>query len=201
MNSGLPPHEKYRALLESVRQRYGYQAVIVDSSKSLEGISQLTPGAAAHGIAPSDIHVIFTLKVVRSFVASSLRQSGQRRTLPAVLRAMNLWLAANRAFLSHLETAGLEVSINLYEHLCRDPQAFLRRECKRAGLSPPTDLPTTGASQAHIVLSNKGFLSNDPSRIRYDSRWITDDRINRAYLLHAPARAFNHRMHRLARLT
>jgi hypothetical protein len=198
LNTTLAPSEKYRILLESVGRRYGEQAVIVDSSKSLEGLSHLTAGAAALGIPPSDIHVILTLKDVRNFVASSLRQSGQRSTVPAVLRAMNLWLVANRTFLRHLETAGLEVSINLYEHICRDPLAFLRRQSERANLPPPTDLPTTGVSQAHIVLSNKGFLSNDPSRIRYDSRWLTDDRINLAYLLHAQARVFNHRMHRLA---
>jgi len=166
--------------------------------RSLHGLSQLIAAAGALGIGLQHIHVILTVKDVRSFVASSLRQSGQRSTLVAVLRAFNFWLAANRGFLRYLEQAGIEVSINRYETLCPDPLAFLRRQCERVGLPAPHELSTAAAGSSHIVLSNKGFLLNNRSEIRYDSRWMMDDRINLAYLLHAPARAFNHRLHRLA---
>lgn len=198
LESELPPQDKYRILLDSVCRRYGDDAVIVDSSKSLEGLTHLLAGAAALGIDRRNIHVILTVKDVRSFVPSFLRQMGQRSTLPAVLRGMNYWHAANRGFLRHLEEAGMEVFINRYETLCADPLAFLRRQFERAGLPTPQDLQPAAAGTSHILLSNKGFLLNNRSEIRYDSRWMMDDRINLAYLLHAPARAFNHRLHRLA---
>ena len=191
--------QKYKHLFQHIRTTYGDNLVVVDSSKSLDTLAMLLQQHEQMGFNATDIHVIYTLKDVRSFTASIINKQGQAKSLLSIVRCFNYWLKVNRAMLDFVETHTGPVSINLYEHLCADPDAFVR-----AQMAPL--LPANGAaadpltmSGAHIAMGNKDFVMRNIDRVRYDSRWYLNDRIHLVYLLHAAARQFNHRVHKVAR--
>lgn len=195
LKSDAPMPEKYRKLFLHVARTQGDDAVIVDSSKSLAALNVILDAGSDLGISSKDVFVIFTIKDVRSFVASMIRKQGASRSLISIYRCFNYWLGANKKILSSLRKMNVDIAINLYEELCANPAGFVSQQLNRAGLSEPMLLPDLRQATSHVAMGNKDFILRNSNHVRYDSRWFHDDLVNLVYLLHPSARSFNHHIH------
>ena len=182
--------DKYRALFEYVCSTRGDDVVIVDSSKSLPALDVVLEAVQALGLPKKDILLIHAVRDVRGFVCSRANSQQASRSFIGLWRMFNLWLGSNREIKEHLKDRSLASRLVLYERLCTDPTATVKR------LLDGIDVPhSCGRSElggdSHIVMGNKNFTMRNRSRVRYDTRWFTDDLLNLFYLLHWPARRFN----------
>ena len=190
LNSDLPMLKKYKSLTEHIRSVIGEETVLIDSSKSLEVLRALIDGRSALDIPLCDISVVFNVKDVRSFVMSLESKSDVKRSFISVYRSFNLWLGANKQFLDYLKNSDINFSINLYERLCSDTEAFVATQLEKHNLGLWETMDVSH-NNSHIAMGNKNFVMRNRARIQYDSRWYHDDTINLVYLIHGKARTFN----------
>lgn len=188
--AGPAPTERYRRLLERLRHRYGDDAVVVDSSKTLASLELLLAERRAIGLGDGELRVVLAVKDARSFVASALGKRGARRSLLATARAFRWWHAANRELFAAVERSGAPFAPSLYERLCWAPDEHCAELAARLGLQPVAP-PAAGRPRAHIAIGNKDYLNHTRGRVRYDDRWLRDDRIQLVYLLLPAVRRFN----------
>lgn len=179
--------EKYGALVSYIRETRGDAVIIIDSSKSQTVLESLLQEISGWRVSRKDFLPIFNIKDVRSFSASVIAKMNTRRSVVAILRSFNWWLAENRTFMEFIETEYPDFVLNSYERLCADPESFCRAVSQRLDLPRGDDRD----GESHIAMGNKNFLNQNRARISYDARWHDDRLIKLAYLLHHKARAFN----------
>ena len=199
LNSKTPMISKYKRLFTYVRERLGEDAIIVDSSKSLDTLEMLVEGSNDLDILPTDIYVIFTIKDVRSFLVSMVNKHDTKKSLVSVYRGFNYWLGANKQILNYIDANNINASINLYEELCTDPSRFIDMQTARVGCIDQADEIDIRKNTSHIAMGNKNFILRNRNKIQYDSLWYNDDVINLVYLIHGKARAFNKYIYSLNR--
>lgn len=197
LNSTNAMIDKYKCLFSHVKDVYGDDAVVIDSSKSLETLEMLIDHYGSLDISLTDIFVVFTIKDVRSFSASIVNKSDSKRSLRSILRSFNYWNGANKNILDYLRNNKLNFSINLYEELCADPTAFVNKELARAGCAELVGGLDINKDYSHIAMGNKNFIMRNRNQIKYDSRWFYDDLINFSYLIHNKARRLNKNIYAL----
>jgi len=121
LNLNLPLVEKYAALIRFIRQHFGDDVLVTDSSKSVEALEALRSALGIESASQDRFGLILVSKDVRSFRASMKRKSGGKGLLSA-FRSMNYWAHANTTWLKYLATdPAMPYRISLYEHLCLDP--------------------------------------------------------------------------------
>ena len=197
LENQLSRRERYQLMLERARSMYGDDAIIVDSSKSTQGLEFVRENQAWLGLGGRDLLVVAAFRDVRGFVASQLARAPTRGRSPRrVLALMRLWLHENRRLLERLESGAIPYTPSLYEAVCRDEGAGVAERIHAEGF-PRLD-PSLDHDDGHIALGNKNFLHRNRHRIRYDDRWFTEDGINLVYQLYAPVRKFNRRLYTLA---
>ena len=192
---------RYNKLLSYIRKTHGDETIVVDSSKSIDGLAILIENAGTLGISPTDILVILTIKDVRSFSASIMNKHDSKKSLISVVRSFNYWLGSNKRMLDYIKASNVNFSINLYEELCADPSGFINKQLARVGRMTQTGEIDIKKNTSHIAMGNKDFVMRNRERIKYDSRWYHDDLINFIYLFHRKARAFNKYIYALQRAT
>ena len=196
LNSNLPIVEKYAALIRFIRQHFGDEVLVTDSSKSVEALDALRSALGIESASQDSFGLILVSKDVRSFTASMKRKSGGKGLLSA-FRSMNYWAHANTTWLKYLATnPSMPYRINLYEHLCLDPLGQINGLLAMLEEAPLSSLDIAN-TRSHIAMGNKDFLMRNRSRVRYDQRWFTDDAILMAYLINGSARSLNHRFYRM----
>lgn len=191
LNSNIPMIRKYKKLFSWIRQSQGEDSIIVDSSKSLSTLKMLLGNCSDLEISRSDILVIFTIKDVRSFVASRMNKNDAQRSFANIFRDFNYWLGANKGILDYINDNSIAACINLYENLCSDPINFFNSQLNRAGILEKHSDLDINENTSHIAMGNKNFVMRNRDQIIYDLRWIYDDKINLVYLAHTKARTFN----------
>lgn len=188
--------ERFQLLVDRVRSEYGEEAVIVDSSKSLPALNFIRDNLPALALDSEDLLVVMAVRDVRGFVTSQLaKHKTAERSLRGVHALMRLWLNENRRFLSILEDNEIPHLLSLYEDICSDGGMGISNRVHARGF-PKLD-PSLPRSDSHIALGNKNFLHRNSERIRYDSRWFLEDRINLVYQFYPTVRKFNRRLYGL----
>jgi len=193
-HSGLKSNEatpnKYLRLVSVVTKLYGDDVIIVDSSKSITGLTNWLNYTGENGLDAVDIHVILAIKDVRSFAASMVRKANNRYSPLSVVRSFNYWLGGNRQLLNFLSDSGIEYQLSLYESLCADVEKELSRISR--GAIDATKLSTNiSHKKSHIGIGNKSFILRNRSKIRYDDMWRLNRTIKSTYLLHRRANKLN----------
>lgn len=186
-----PLKDKYRKLLDHVRSTRGEDAVIVDSSKSVDSLKLLVEYHHDLGISLADILVVFTIKDARGFVTSMINKQEAKRSVVSVVQGFNYWTGANRGILAYLQSQGIDFRLNLYEHLCADPESYFRNQWSRAGLAIPVGGADMVATNSHIAMGNKNFVMRNRDRVEYDDRWTRDSLVKTVYRFHSKAKSFN----------
>jgi hypothetical protein len=192
--SELPRIERHRRLVAHAREVFGERAILFDSSKSLYALEFLLAHGPRVGLEPEDLEVLFAVKDARGFAASILAKRGGESSLVAAMRAMRWWRRSNAQLLAALERSGVRFAISRYEDLCWSPDEQCDRLVEALGL--PFSPPPEGGPVPHIAIGNKDYLNHTRGRVRYDARWLHDERIQLAYLLSPAVRRTNRELSR-----
>ncbi len=196
LNSNDSLVNKYRFLIDHIRNSVGEDVCIVDSSKSLNVLKTLIDNHSIINIPLENFLVIFNVKDVRSFVMSIMNKSDAVRSFSNVFRSFNLWVGKNIQFADYLENRNVNFSINLYERFCSDPDLFIGNQIENVGLTLHKRLDVSH-NNSHIAMGNKNFIMRNRSKVKYDFRWYNDELINFIYLIHRKARILNKKMYLL----
>lgn len=195
-DSDLPMPDKYARLIEHTRSRHPECGWLVDSSKSTKTLNMILSNHEHIGLRPQDIFVVLLTRDCRGFAASI---AAKRGSLISHLRTFNWWVGAQNRFLDILKQKQVSHHCVHYEKLCASPQQVVDDMLVACGAGVP-DGSASPMERSHIAMGNTGFKFRTREGIRYDSRWMRDDRISLAYLLHWPARRLNHRLYETDRV-
>lgn len=175
----LPMGDSYRQVIEEAGRAHGTGVVLVDSSKDLPVLREVT------GIMQKQFSVLFLLKDVRAYAASAAdadKEPGATAVKDALRRSSFLralqWYQRNRAFADYLRESGLQFMQLGYEELCFRPELILGKICQFAGVPFDGAMLTPTRSNSHILRGNP--MRWDPTRrkaIMYDNRWFYRPRI------------------------
>ena len=175
----LPMAESYRPLIERARAVHGPDTVLVDSSKDLPVLREITD------IMEKQFRVLFLLKDVRAYAASAADADpmpGSTAVMHALRRSAFLralqWWQRNRSFADFLHESELEFMQLGYEELCFRPELILGKICGFAGVPFDAAMLSPTTSNSHILRGNP--MRWDPGRrkaIVYDNRWFYRPRI------------------------
>ncbi len=161
----ISPVLRYRKILEMATEIYGSDIVVVDSTKTTEGLD------IAVEAVPS-LKTIHLVKDVRSFVYGVQRR--QKKAAPwwgAIYSAY--WWHANRNIDRTIAELGLKSIRVGYEELCFDEAALLKRVYNFANLLAETALASSGPGRNHLAIGNRMKVSADlAGDLTYDHRWL-----------------------------
>ncbi len=188
--SDRPPVEKYRILLEYVREKCGDETIVLDSSKSLNYLKTLIQVLDESGFSRDDLFIIFSIKDSRNFVKSLVSKQDTDRSLISIIRTFNLWSGSNRQFLEFFDNAELTFYLSLYELLCDKPSGLMSTVSSWSGRKVGSN-SSIDHNLSHIAMGNKNFIMRNRDRLMYDSRWCDDKFVNLVYRFHYSNRHFN----------
>lgn len=171
--------------------------MLIDSSKSLYALEFLLAHRQRFELGLEDLTVLFAVKDARGFAASILAKQEGATSLVAAMRALRWWRHANAEMLAALDRSGVRFAISRYEDLCWSPDEQCDRLVEALGL--PTGAPREAGPVPHIAIGNKDYINHTRGRVRYDGRWLHDDRIQLAYLLSPAVRRTNRELFRRRR--
>ena len=192
LNSDLSIADKYRALFSHIKQTCGSNKLVIDSSKTIEAFKKVEPVIEDKNLV-TKIHIVFTCKDVRGFAMSIMRKNNSS-SLFQIYQSFNWWLAANQRWLSFLEQGSYAYTVNLYESLCRSPQALVEQVMGKA----INENGLNGLGVSHIAMGNKDFTMRNSNHIKYDDEWRFNWKIKLIYFFHRRARKLNSRLYQLA---
>lgn len=185
--------KKLQILLNTFRENFGENAVVVDSSKSMKFVDQLRE---LDFVRVKTVHLI---KDVRSYTVSqfnNISRKGRDKngifgdTLKAFL-FFRRWYKKNRA-LEELMKGGLEHMKISYEELCLYPGATFRRMEEFCGLENGALNQSLQQSSSHIISGNRmRNLEEKTDQIRYDYRWLSSDKWVIPYVFYRKVRQYN----------
>ncbi len=195
-DAGADYAQRYRAVLDQVREFHGPGTVIVDSSKSLTTLPRLLAATCAGGaLAGTQVLVLHLFRDPRGSAARRRAELG----LLGTVRHFRLWQGLNAQVLAGLQDLNCQVLPVSYEQFCWNPDAELGRIYRALGLDVPHSLPAQPLS-SHVGRGNG--VRQDSARatvVRYDARWFEDPLSQLLYFLVPGVRALNRRL--LAALT
>jgi hypothetical protein len=182
----------YEVFLDVVRENYGNDVIVIDSSKSIQSLDALRQARNA------DVHVVFTMRDVRGWMNSIRKAEKLKRELPwgkifepdfrffwlsyirhNILRSIPLWLPhewmlRNLRLLRKIRKSTFPWLKISYEELVFYPdKTVIRIEQFLKSESETNRLP--GNSQAlHIIRGNRtAFQSSPKDPLKYDSAWMS----------------------------
>jgi hypothetical protein len=173
--------EKIEAILEFLKNLYGKDIAIVDSSKnSYPYIEYLKDN--------HDLQLIFLTRDIRSWSYSRHLSSGK-----TVLYFIFRWYFENLKLLTRIKDMGAKISTVGYEELSLYPEQVLRGLTAEAGLKYDDRMLQPGLTQSHIISGNIARVDSEKrKKWVYDARWFTSIRV----LLNAPVYLLFYRINR-----
>ena len=202
---------KYEALINHFYKQYDDDIRIVDSSKYLSSLEDLS---AIKGI---DIKVLHLMKDVRAFCLSHRRSSAAEidiGRLPKLLNSKEFslwtyertikspsylfwkWYLRNQSQIRAINKLGHSYLSISYDQLAQSPAAEMQRISEFLDLAPiPADKLVPRQSTSHIFLGNPMIGSPEKMEaIRYDDRWKDSDEWQRAANIFGAIMDFNEKM-------
>lgn len=181
---------RYRALADGFRQRFDDKAVMVDSSKTPEGLT------AAIASGAFDIHVLHLVRDVRSWLVSQRKSYARNgvatwqanRARDGLLKGTakyaartplvdaRRWQAVNRAIEGIVETNALPSLPVSYERLCFDTGAVKTEIENFLGVRIASYGDAGARADNHSIFGNRMRFEPEKLReIRYDNGWMRDN--------------------------
>ena len=180
--------ERYRIVLARVKDLYGPQMAIVDSSKQVANFAILSKE-----LPELQLLVLHNIKDVRAFTISMIDNAVRRKSAVASPERIFLeWYRANRA--AHLEVCkaqGRPPFRLTYEAICFATQTVADRTAEYLG-EPYIEPGTPLKGRRHIISGNRFRLSESAAtNIAYDCRWFGRSEWLRPYVLMPMIRKYN----------
>lgn len=186
--------EKYDCLVATAKNLYGEETVLVDSSKSINGLKNWLQYAAHTNWPKHHISVVFAVKDARSFVASMIRKNPPSSSLINIVRHFNYWVGANQELQRYLAAEQIDFHLSLYEQLCAEPAAVLARIS--SGVVDPSQLAVNiDHNDSHIGIGNKAFIMRNRKHIVYDDSWRAHKPLQWLYAMHPKAKKLNRQLY------
>jgi hypothetical protein len=198
---------RYTRLLNAVAAARGTQAIVVDSSKSLDVLRHLATAF------PGRVKAVFMIMDVRNYLDGILRRADATeswhflpkrhrggplgligRLLPLSWLYLIRWARHNAAMARFLEEGDIPDFRLGYEELCLDTEA--NRKALGVFLGIPEAAPQAAAPDHHVLMGNFTYLRADADKdIRYDMRWFHSRRTGPwLTLMTAPLMGMNRRL-------
>jgi hypothetical protein len=166
-NSNEKDHEKYRFLLRYFSEKYGDEAVLVDSSKGQT--SYLTFLHERY-----DLYVLFLIRDYRSWIYS--RYSRHKRN---IFKLAAQWLSRNVKIKRYLTRKKIRFIMVGYEELAIYPEIILEKICNFLGVSFAKEMLVPNMTNSHIIRGNVARGDREKTqRFFYDARWLTSTKLN-----------------------
>jgi hypothetical protein len=184
--------QRYEAFFDVVKQRYGDDVVVVDSSKSMQSLE------AVAGVPDVDIYVLFTVRDVRGWMGSITKAAARKKEMPwrkvfdadfkyffwafirlNVLRLIpfwlpNEWLLRNLRILKKIRTTRLRNIQISYEALVFDSEDTMARIEEFLELTDKRQDAIAGTDSFHIIRGNRtAFLTDPKAPLYYDAQWMS----------------------------
>lgn len=184
--------QRYAVFLDVVRQQYGDDVVVVDSSKSIQSLDALGQ------VKNATIYVLYTVRDVRGWMSSIRRAEKRKREMPwgkvfdadfkfffrayvrlNIMRAFplwlpNEWLLRNLRILNCINRKSFRSIQVSYEELVFEPEDTVARIEHFLGMPGVQQDATTSAGTLHIIRGNRTAFSTDPNApLRYDAQWMS----------------------------
>lgn len=154
--------EKYILHYEFCQQNYSKDVVLIDSSKSLKSIQQLSGVASDYDIVP-----LILSKDVRNWTTSVQKKHGGS----AVKRYVR-WFIEHKKLKNFASSSNQRMLIG-YEEFALFPELILKMICERLGLEYSNAMLTPDGKGSHSVLSNRmRYDEKKKSQVFYDYRWF-----------------------------
>jgi hypothetical protein len=193
--------QRYALLVAAAESLYGTDVTIVDSSKRLDVLGELT---AIHG---DRVKVVFVVKDLRNYLTGRLRRPGarnhiRRQSLGFILRFFPVWAVAclnwlrwNVSILWHLKSRGIPHLRLGYDELGLASERVAARLTEFLGAAEAELDFTFASSDHHMLQGNARFLNQGRRRgFRYDGAWKEQPLPAICRLAILPLLAFNRKL-------
>jgi len=185
-------HQCYVVFLDVVKEIYGNDIVVVDSSKSIKSLDAL-----AH-IKNAELNVLFTARDVRGWMESIHKAKKRKKEIPwsrvfqpgfkyflvsyirhNILRLFpfwlpNEWMLRNLRILHNINKSRLPCLLLSYEELVFRPKNTVERIENFLELPQDQHLTVKEPNVPHIIRGNRtAFKSDQKAPLRYDGKWMS----------------------------
>ena len=163
-----PQIERYLRLINLFCEMYGENTILVDSSKFL---SSWLAKLEERGV---DLKVVFLVRDFRSWCYSRHSRLGSSSLILALR-----WLKGNLSTEKKLKTIAPSYITIGYEEFALYPEHILKIICKHTNVNYSNKMLQPTNTSSHILRGNvvRGDKKKS-SRIQYDARWFTSNRMN-----------------------
>ncbi len=169
--------DAYKKLLHIVREVYGKDKTITDSSKSVKTLNLLIDNKI------NNISVLFPLKDIRNFVISQNKRKEKAHLkkkdglhsiyLTSLPYNIMFWYRGNQKIKKYLSSNSLNYFQFGYEELCFKPEEILRKISDFIGMDYADSMSYPNNSESHIIRGNDMRYNKEKlSGIHYDNRWF-----------------------------
>ena len=184
--------QRYAALIETTSELYGKDAIIIDSSKSIQVLQLL------QSLRETDIRVLYTVRDVRGWMDSIRKAEKRKKEMPwgkifepdfkdfrlsylrhNILRNVPLWLPhewllRNKRLQRHIKRSGFQ-SMNLsYEALVFDTDNVMSKIENFADLKNHENGDESPGREMHIIRGNRtAFTSAPDAPLYYGAQWMS----------------------------
>lgn len=174
-------HEKIEAILNMLREKFGEEIILVDSSKN--SYAYLKYLHDRH-----DLRVIYLTRDVRSWSYSRHLSTGK-----PVLYYLFRWLLENLKLRAQLKRMGIAPLKAGYEELALFPEYVLKKIVEFTDLEYADSMLSPGLTNSHIISGNVA-RADAMKRMswKYDARWM----VSRRMMLFSPLFFLVHKMNR-----
>jgi len=187
--------QKYRHLIEMVKDHVGKDTIISDSSKYIKPLEKITRTVRndkerGEMLTLDDLFVVHLVKDARAWATSMKYRHDLDKARLAYY--MFHWVKDNQEIGEFLDHHGIQHMKVTYEGLCFNTEKVLSSILEAAGLEVSKSVGKLPKAQAHIGLGNPMRTDEDKSKnIMYDSRWFYEPFIQLMYYLVPGVKLYN----------
>jgi len=176
-NTSASMDKKYASVIDAVRNEYGNDVFIVDSSKQTKPLELV--------VSNPDIEakILFLVKDIRSYIIShreksTINRTNKTRNLKTLydryfLYNIYRWYRGNAEIEKFLRSRSLGYFQIGYEELCFRPEEMLKKLCMFIEIEFHPNMLSAKNSRSHIIRGNEmRYSEKKVSEIVYDHRWL-----------------------------
>lgn len=165
--------EKYQKLIEIVKEYYGQDAIIADSSKSLKSLKALD-----ENFVKRNFYMLFLLKDIRSYLLSMIdlkeKHNKEKVKTRDIFRFILDWYYGNRKIKNYLRNKSLPHFQIGYEDFALNTPIVLKELTSNLFISYNNkSFDSKSQDKIHIMHGNAMRHDNEKNQeIKYDYRWF-----------------------------
>jgi len=172
--------EKYKKLIEIVKEYYGQDAIIADSSKSLKSLKALD-----ENFVKRNFYMLFLLKDIRSYLLSMIdlkrKHNKQKLRKTDIIKYIIDWYYGNKKIKKYLRKNSFPYLQIGYEDFALNTEMLVNEIASNLSISSDNEsFAEKYWEKIHIMHGNAMRHDRDKNqKIKYDYRWFYSDTIRK----------------------